>query len=255
VYVGLASGEVLVFQLRALAQGPMSVLGALRCEPLHSLVLLPDAIGGGLLAASAGGLACYLPGRPAGRAPVPARVAAAGAGECVAATWDAAAGAAVASMRGQQPALRHVYVLPQPLVSAKQIVGRGWRCGGAVADAGAAPPNVACRAAAVPARGGADVDARGALLACGDEARRCVALWQSGSGSGGAQQPVQRLAPHDDGPVLDVRVCAAAAARADGAGRLLLSLSAGQLRVHARSPQVPEGLPQTGLDSGLTSGR
>jgi hypothetical protein len=241
VYVGIGTGEVLIYSMKHMGAGPLASLAALHPGvPCTSVLLLPDtpAVGGHLLTASPSGLACYIVGRPPGRPPAPAPVAAAGAGECTALTWDAAAGAAVASMGA-----RHVYVHPTPLRIGGVLTGRAWRRGGSLAsDAAAGGAQLPrCRAAAVPARGGS---AAGALFAARDGSGSCVALWESAGAAPQLpgtppQQPRQRLAAHADGPLRDVRADADAAARGDGAGRLLLSLSAGMLCVHARTPAQP----------------
>jgi hypothetical protein len=174
-------------------------------------------------------------------------VGAQGGGACLGLAWDAGACAAVVTMgpelaggAGAAPR-RHVCLHPSVARHAHSgaVTGRAWRRGAVLTgDAAAAAPPVRCRGAAVPSRGGGAAAAEfgpgsHSLFASGDAARRCVALWDVSSGAA-QPQPKQLLAPHADGPVLDVRVDADAAARSDGAGRLLLTLSAGELRVHAR---------------------
>jgi hypothetical protein len=255
VYVGLSTGDVIVYSLAAFstAAPPLVALPALHPgRACHSILVLPDtpSVGGHLLTASDAGPACYLVGRPPGRPPAPFAVGAQGGGACVGLTWDAGARAAVATMADGEAgagagARRHVCLHPSVTRHPRSgmAVGRAWRRGAtltanAAAAAAAAGDSVLlrCRGAAVPSRGGdaaaAEFGAGGhSLFASGDEARRCVALWDVSSGGA---PPKQLLSAHADGPVLDVRVDAHAAARRDGAGRLLLTLSAGELRVHAR---------------------
>ena len=100
------------------------------------------------------------------------------------------------------------------------------------------PPHLqaALRTAVVPGLGGA-----GSLFAAPDAARNAVALWQlpgrqqPGLGARPAVPPLCWLTPHSDGTVLDVRCDAEAHLRGGGAS-MLLSLSAGELHVHARTP-------------------
>lgn len=242
VFVGDALGGVHVFSVGELERGPLALLAA-PClpggapAPCRALLALPDAsAGGGLVALHGGFLTCYLQGRPVGKPPAPCLVGSAGA--CVAGlAWDPGARAAVAS-RFEAGVARHAYLAPALSSGGGGPRSRVWSCfaEAALPAPGVAPPlaPAALRTAAVP--GGAC-----SLFAAPDATRNAVALWRApqppaGPARGGVPTaPMCWLAAHSDGPVLDVRCDAQAFASGDAAaGCLLLSLSAGELHVHAR---------------------
>lgn len=239
MFVGDELGAVHVFSLGELERGPLATLTA-PClpggVPCRALLALPDAsAGGGLLALHGGSVTCYLQGRPAGKPPAPALVA---AGVAVAGlAWDPGARVAVAS-RFDAGFARHRFLAPVLSSGGGGSRSRVWNPFGEteLAAPGVVPPlaPAALRTAAVPGGGGS-------LFAAPDATRNAVALWrapQRQAGPARAGDPVAPmcwLAAHTDGPVLDVRCDAQAFASGDAAaGVLLLSLSAGELHVHAR---------------------
>ena len=240
MFVGDELGVVHVFSVGELERGPVVTLAApwlpgRTPAPCRALAPLSPAVGGGLLALHGGFATCYLLGRPRGAPPTPCLVG--GAGPAVAGlAWDPSARAAVAS-RLEAGVMRHAYLAP--VLSGGGDGGdrsRVWHCfaEAALAANGASPPPspAALRTAAVPGGAGGS-----SLFAAPDVARRCVALWRAPPPPAGpghrapAAAPFCSLAPHSDGPVLDVRCDAQ-----DATGRFLLSLSAGELHVHARPP-------------------
>ena len=244
MFVGDELGAVHVLSLGELERGPLATLAAPFVPgggpaPCRALSALPPAVGAGLLTLHGGFAACYLLGRPPGAPPAPCLVGVAGSGVAGLA-WDPGACTAVAS-RIAAGALRHATLAPLLRDGAGGAgADRVWHNYADLTPAPGPPPSLpphlqaALRTAVVPGLRGA-----GSLFAAPDAARCAVALWQLPSRQPGlaprpAVPPLCWLMPHSDGPVLDVRCDAEAHLRGDCASTLL-SLSAGELHVHARA--------------------
>ena len=244
MFVGDELGAVHVLSLGALDRGPLATLAAPFLPggspaPCRALTALPPAVGAGLLTLHGGFAACYLLGRPPRAPPAPCLVGVAGSG-VVGLAWDPCACTAIAS-RIAAGALCHATLAP---LLRDGVPGgpadRVWQNFGDLTPTPGPPPplphlQAALRTAVVPGAGGA-----GSLFAAPDAARNAVALWQLPSRqqpglARPAVPPLCWLTPHSDGPVLDVRSDAEAHSRGDHGASMLLSLSAGELHVHARA--------------------